>query len=104
GRSGAPGAFSRTPQPSTADELPTVTLTSLPAPTTADGKSAPIQLASALVISSAAQPATVAGGVGGPLGPTSEPASAPAMHPTKTSSSGEAVKAAAGAAATGAAS
>jgi len=104
GRSGAPGSFNRTPQPSTADELPTVTLASLPAPINADGKAVPIQLASAMVISSPAQPATVAGGVGGPLGPVSEPASAPAMHPTKTSSSGEAVKAAAGAAATGAAS
>jgi spore germination cell wall hydrolase CwlJ-like protein len=106
GRSGAPDAFSRTPRPSTADELPTVTLASLPAGTTADGKSAPIQLASAVVISSPDKPATVSGGMGGPLGPTSEPASAPAMHPTKTSSpsSGDAVKAAAGAAVTGAAS
>jgi hypothetical protein len=106
GRSGAPDAFSRTPRPSTADELPTVTLASLPAgQATADGKSAPIQLASAVVISSPDKPATVSGGMGGPLGPVSEPASAPAMHPTKTSSGpGDAVKAAAGSAATGAAS
>ena len=104
GRSGAPDAFSRTPRPSTADELPDVTLASLPAGTTADGKSAPIQLASALVISSPAQPAA-APGMGGPLGAVSEPASAPAMHPTKTSSpsSGDAVKSP-GAIATGAAS
>lgn len=106
GRSGAPDSFSRTPRPSTADELPIVTLASLPATTTADGKSAPIQLASAVVISSPDKPATVPGGMGGPLGPTSEPASAPAMHPTKTSSpsSGDAVKSASGAAVTGAAS
>ena len=109
GRSGAPDAFSRTPRPSTADELPIVTLASLPAGQmagmTADGKSAPIQLASAVVISSPDKPATVQGGMGGPLGPTSEPASAPAMHPTKTSSpsSGDAVKSPA-ATATGAAS
>jgi hypothetical protein len=105
GRSGAPDAFSRTPRPSTADELPNVTLASLPAGTTADGKSAPIQLASAVVISSPDKPATVPGGMGGPLGPVSEPASAPAMHPTKTSSpsSGDAVKSPA-ATATGAAS
>uniref|UniRef100_B0SZB4 Cell wall hydrolase SleB n=1 Tax=Caulobacter sp. (strain K31) TaxID=366602 RepID=B0SZB4_CAUSK len=105
GRSGAPDAFSRTPRPSTADELPDVTLVSLPAGTTADGKSAPIQLASALVISSPAQPATTPGGMGGPLGAVSEPASSPAMHPTKTSSpaSGDAVKSSA-AIATGAAS
>lgn len=104
GRSGAPDAFSRTPRPSTADDLPTVTLTSLPAAQTADGKSAPIQLASAVVISPD-KPVVTAGGMGGPLGPTSEPASAPAMHPTKTSSpsSGDAVKSA-GAIATGAAS
>jgi spore germination cell wall hydrolase CwlJ-like protein len=109
GRSGAPDAFSRTPRPSTADELPVLTLVSLPAgqvgATTADGKSAPIQLASAVVISSPDKPATVAGGMGGPLGPVSEPASAPAMHPTKTSSpSGDAVKAAGGPVASGAAS
>jgi spore germination cell wall hydrolase CwlJ-like protein len=104
GRSGAPDAFSRTPRPSTADDLPVITLASLPAGTTADGKSAPIQLASAVVISPD-KPATVAGGMGGPLGPVSEPASAPAMHPTKTSSpSGDAVKAAGGPAASGAAS
>jgi spore germination cell wall hydrolase CwlJ-like protein len=105
GRSGAPDAFSRTPRPSTADELPDVTLASLTAATTADGKSAPIQLASALVISSPAQPAAAPGGMGGPLGAVSEPASAPAMHPTKTSSpaSGDAIKTA-GAVATGAAS
>jgi len=102
GRSGAPDAFSRTPRPSTADDLPSVTLASLP---TADGKSAPIQLASAVVIASPDKPAVVAGGMGGPVGPVSEPASAPAMHPTKTSSgpSGDAVKSA-GATATGAAS
>jgi hypothetical protein len=111
GRSGAPDSFSRTPRPSTADDLPTVTLTSLPTAQmgmggAADGKSAPIQLASAVVISSPDKPATVSGGMGGPLGPVSEPASAPAMHPTKTSSpsSGDAVKSAAGSAATGAAS
>ncbi|WP_165190557.1 cell wall hydrolase [Caulobacter soli] len=104
GRSGAPDAFSRTPRPSTADELPNVTLASLAATTTADGKSAaPIQLASAVVIASPDKPATVAGGMGGPLGQGSEPASAPAMHPTKTSSSSsDAVKSAASA--TGAAS
>jgi spore germination cell wall hydrolase CwlJ-like protein len=102
GRSGAPDAFSRTPRPSTDDELPVITLASLPPP--ADGKSAPIQLASAVVISPD-KPATVAGGMGGPLGPVSEPASAPAMHPTKTSSpSGDAVKAAGGSVASGAAS
>jgi spore germination cell wall hydrolase CwlJ-like protein len=106
GRSGAPDAFSRTPRPSTADELPNVTLASLPAGTTADGKSAPIQLASAVVISSPDKPATVPGGMGGPLGPVSEPASAPAMHPTKTSSpsSGDAIRSAGGSAGTGAAS
>jgi len=109
GRSGAPDAFSRTPRPSTADELPVITLASLPpAPlggTTADGKPAPIQLASAVVISSPDKSATVAGGMGGPLGPVSEPASAPAMHPTKTSSpAGDAVKAAGGPVASGAAS
>ncbi|KQY35760.1 cell wall hydrolase [Caulobacter sp. Root487D2Y] len=116
GRSGAPDAFSRTPRPSTADELPTVTLAGLStgqtAPqigtTTADGKSAPIQLASAVVIASPDKPATVPGGMGGPLGPVSEPASAPAMHPTKTSNvsgsgAGDAIKAA-GSAGTGAAS
>jgi spore germination cell wall hydrolase CwlJ-like protein len=110
GRSGAPDAFSRTPRPSTADDLPNVTLASLPAGTTADGKSAPIQLASALVISSPEKPAAAAqGGMGGPMGPVSEPASAPAMHPTKTSlntsgsSSNDAIKTA-GAVATGAAS
>jgi len=109
GRSGAPDAFSRTPRPSTDDELPVITLVSLPAAssggTTADGKSAPIQLASAVVTASPDKPALVAGGMGGPLGPVSEPASAPAMHPAKTSSpSGDAVKAAAGSAANGAAS
>jgi hypothetical protein len=104
GRSGAPDAFSRTPRPSSADDLPTITLVNLTPPPSADGKSAPIQLASAVVVSSD-KPATVAGGMGGPLGPVSEPASAPAMHPTKTSSpSGDAVKAAAGPAASGAAS
>jgi spore germination cell wall hydrolase CwlJ-like protein len=100
GRAGAPDAFSREPRPSTADDLPSVTLASLPAGTSADGKSPvqTIQLASAMVISpnptpSAAQ-ATVQGGMGGPLGPVSEPASAPAMHSTKTASpaSGDAVK------------
>jgi len=110
GRSGAPDAFSRTPRPSSADDLPVITLASLTpaaqaAGGTADGKSAPIQLASAVVISSPDKPATVAGGMGGPLGPVSEPASAPAMHPTKTSSpSGDAVKAAGGPVASGAAS
>lgn len=105
GRSGAPDAFSRTPRPSTADDLPTVTLTSLPAgQATADGKSAPIQLASAVVISSPDKPATVSGGMGGPLGATSEPASAPAMHPTKTSSSSSDAVKSAGSVATGAAS
>lgn len=107
GRSGAPDAFSRTPRPSMADELPTVTLASLPTAGAADGKAAPIQLASAVVISSPDKPATVAGGMGGPLGPVPEPASAPALHPTKTSlgsGSGDTVKAAAGAAGTGAAS
>lgn len=109
GRSGAPDAFSRTPRPSTADDLPNVTLASLPtagqiASMGADGRSAPIQLASAVVISSPDKPAVVSGGMGGPLGPSSEPASAPAMHPTKTSGSNDAVKAAAGSAATGAAS
>jgi spore germination cell wall hydrolase CwlJ-like protein len=109
GRSGAPDAVSRTPRPSTADELPSVTLASLPAATTGDGKSAPIQLASAVVIASPAQSATAPGGMGGPLGPVSEPASAPAMHPTKTSNvsgsgAGDTVKAAAGSAGTGAAS
>jgi spore germination cell wall hydrolase CwlJ-like protein len=109
GRSGAPDAFSRTPRPSTADELPDVTLASLStgqmAGMTADNKSAPIQLASALVISSPAQPAAAPGGMGGPLGAVSEPASAPTMHPTKTSSpsSGDAIKSPA-AIATGAAS
>jgi spore germination cell wall hydrolase CwlJ-like protein len=108
GRSGAPDAFSRTPRPSTASDLPTVTLTSLPAATTADGKSAPIQLASAVVIASPEKPAVAAaqggmGGMGGPLGPTSEPASAPAMHPTKTSSTNDAIKTS-GVIATGAAS
>jgi spore germination cell wall hydrolase CwlJ-like protein len=83
GRSGAPDAFSRTPQPSTADELPTVTLASLPNGPSADGKPVQvIQLASAVVIS----PPTATGGMGGPAGPVSEPASAPAMHPTKASS------------------
>jgi spore germination cell wall hydrolase CwlJ-like protein len=111
GRSGAPDAFSRTPRPSTADDLPTVTLASLP---TADGKSAPIQLASAVVLPSKtapaanAQPALVAGGMGGPLGPVSEPASAPSMHPTQAlhptkTSSNEGIKSP-GATATGAAS
>ena len=100
GRSGAPDAFSRTPRPSTAEDLPSVTLASLP---TADGKSAPIQLASAVVVTSPAQPVTVPGGMGGPMGPVSEPASAPAMHPTKTSTSGDSVKSA-GPTATGAAS
>ena len=108
GRAGAPDAFSRQPRPSTADELPNVTLASLPAATSADGKSAQtIQLASALVISPGPTPApaTAPGGMGGPLGAVSEPASAPAMHPTKTSSgqSGDAVKSA-GSTATGAAS
>jgi hypothetical protein len=110
GRAGAPDAFSREPRPSTADDLPSVTLASLPAGTSADGKPIQtIQLASAMVISpnppSAAQ-ATVQGGMGGPLGPVSEPASAPAMHPTKAASgpaSGDAVKSPA-AASTGAAS
>jgi len=113
GRSGAPDAFSRTPRPSRADELPTVTMTSLSADQAgaaiADGKSAPIQLASAVVISSPAQPASAPGGMGGPLGSVSEPASAPAMHPTKTSNAsgsgmGDTVKAAAGSVGTGAAS
>jgi spore germination cell wall hydrolase CwlJ-like protein len=82
GRSGAPDAFSRTPQPSTADDLPTVTLASLPNAPSADGKPVQvIQLASAVVTS----PPTTPGGMGGPAGPVSEPASAPAMHPTKTS-------------------
>lgn len=105
GRSGAPDAFSRTPRPSTDDDLPTITLVNLtPPPASADGKSAPIQLASAVVVSPD-KPATVAGGMGGPLGPVSEPASAPAMHPTKTSSpTGDAVKAAGGPVASGAAS
>ncbi|CAN5315815.1 cell wall hydrolase [soil metagenome] len=96
GRAGAPDAFSRTPRPSTADDLPSVTLASLAATTTADGKpSTPaIQMASALVLPPAPAPATVSGGMGGPLGPVSEPASAPAMHPTKTSSAtvGDTVK------------
>jgi hypothetical protein len=107
GRTGAPDAFSRTPRPSTADELPTVTLASLPAgQMSADGKTVPIQLASAVVISSPDKPATVPGGMGGPLGAVSEPASAPAMHPTKTSSpsSGDAIRSAGGSAGTGAAS
>ena len=83
GRSGAPDAFSRTPQPSTADDLPTVTLASLPNAPGVDGKPVQvIQLASAVVIS----PPTTTGGMGGPVGPVSEPASAPAMHPTKASS------------------
>ena len=107
GRAGAPDAFSRTPRPSTADDLPSVTLASLATTTTADGKSsAPaIQVASALVLPSVQAPATAPGGMGGPLGPVSEPASAPAMHPTKTSSAtaGDAVKVSS-AAATGAAS
>ncbi|WP_426009699.1 cell wall hydrolase [Caulobacter sp. DWR2-3-1b2] len=107
GRAGAPDAFSRTPRPSTADDLPSVTLASLATTTTADGKSsAPaIQMASALVLPSVQAPATAPGGMGGPLGPVSEPASAPAMHPTKTSSAtaGDAVKVSS-AAATGAAS
>lgn len=108
GRSGAPDAFSRTPQPSTADELPTVTLASLPNAPGADGKPVQvIQLASAMVISPPAGPVT--GGMGGPTGPVSEPASAPAMHPTKASNgtsgalSGDGVKPTA-AVATGAAS
>jgi spore germination cell wall hydrolase CwlJ-like protein len=111
GRSGAPDAFSRTPRPSTADDLPTVTLASLPA--NADGAGAPtLRVASALtVVSSPAQASSggqggglVAGGMGGPLGPSTEPASAPAMHPTKTSSNaGETIRSA-GAVATGAAS
>ena len=107
GRSGAPDAFSRTPRPSTADELPGVTLASLP--TNADGAPT-MRVASALtVVSPTAQaPAggLVAGGMGGPAGAVSEPASAPAMHPTKTSLGdmrGEAIKSA-GAIATGAAS
>jgi spore germination cell wall hydrolase CwlJ-like protein len=108
GRSGAPDAFSRQPRPSTADELPNVTLASLPAATAnADGKQVQtLQLSSALVITpSTATQATAPGGMGGPLGPVSEPASAPAMHPTKASSpaSGEALKSPA-AAANGAAS
>ncbi|EJL32074.1 cell wall hydrolyses involved in spore germination [Caulobacter sp. AP07] len=108
GRSGAPDAFSRQPRPSTADELPGVTLASLPTTTSADGKQVQtIQLSSALVITPnpASTQATAPGGMGGPLGPVSEPASAPAMHPTKASSpsSGEAVKSPA-AAANGAAS
>jgi spore germination cell wall hydrolase CwlJ-like protein len=109
GRSGAPDAFSRTPRPSTVDELPGVTLASLPNGATADGKPGQvIQLASALVISPPAAPANTANtanGMGGPLGAVSEPASAPAMHPTKTSNaaSGDAVKTS-GAVATGAAS
>ncbi|MBO9560020.1 MAG: cell wall hydrolase, partial [Caulobacter sp.] len=102
GRSGAPDAFSRTPRPSTADELPTVTLASLPTTGAADGKAAPIQLASAVVVTD--KPATVAGGMGGPLGPVPEPASAPALHPTKTSAPSETIKSAGGAAGTGAAS
>ena len=104
GRSGAPDAFSRTPRPSTADELPSVTLASLP--TNADGAGAPtLRVASALTVVSptpqAPSTGLVTGGMGGPAGPVSEPASAPAMHSTKTSS--EAIKSA-GAIATGAAS
>ena len=104
GRSGAPDAFSRTPRPSTADELPSVTLASLP--TNADGAGAPpLRVASALTVVSptpqAPSTGLVTGGMGGPAGPVSEPASAPAMHPTKASS--EAIKSA-GAIATGAAS
>jgi spore germination cell wall hydrolase CwlJ-like protein len=103
GRSGAPDAFSRTPRPSTADDLPNVTLASLPA--NADG-AAPMRVASALTVvaptpQAPASGGLVAGGMGGPAGPVSEPASAPAMHPTKTSS--ETIKSA-GAIATGAAS
>lgn len=104
GRSGAPDAFSRTPRPSTADELPSVTLASLPS--NADG-AAPMRVASALTVVSptpqAASSGLVTGGMGGPVGGISEPASAPAMHPTKTSSANEAIKSA-GAIATGAAS
>jgi spore germination cell wall hydrolase CwlJ-like protein len=107
GRSGAPDAFSRQPRPSTADELPGVTLASLPTTTSADGKPVQtLQLASALVITpNPPTQATAPGGMGGPLGPVSEPASAPAMHPSKASSpaSGDAVKSPA-AASTGAAS
>ncbi|KRA61527.1 cell wall hydrolase [Caulobacter sp. Root655] len=107
GRSGAPDAFSRQPRPSTADELPGVTLASLPAATSADGKPVQtLQLASALVIMpNTPTQATAPGGMGGPVGPVSEPASAPAMHPSKASSpaSGDAVKSPA-AASTGAAS
>jgi spore germination cell wall hydrolase CwlJ-like protein len=110
GRAGAPDAFSRAPQPSTADDLPSATLVSLPTTPSADGAEVPVlRIASALTVppstSQARSGELVAGGMGGPAGPVSEPASAPAMHPTRTSSAaaGEAVKSPA-AVATGAAS
>ncbi|MGR4864863.1 cell wall hydrolase [Caulobacter sp. LARHSG274] len=110
GRAGAPDAFSRSPQPSSADDLPDATLVSLPTTPSADGKEIPVlRIASALTVAPSASQAPsggmVAGGMGGPVGPVSEPASAPAMHPTKTSSAAatDAVKSPA-AVATGAAS
>jgi hypothetical protein len=111
GRAGAPDAFSRSPRPSTVDDLPGATLVSLPTTPSADGAEIPVlRIASALTVApppttQASSGGLVAGGMGGPAGPVSEPASAPAMHPTKTSSATttEAVKSPA-AAATGAAS
>jgi spore germination cell wall hydrolase CwlJ-like protein len=108
GRSGAPDAFSRTPRPSTADDLPSVTLASLSTADAAEAAAPALRVASALTVvqgPSSAPPATVAGGMGGPAGPVSEPASAPEMHPTKISAdkSAAAIKPT-GSVATGAAS
>ena len=106
GRAGAPDAFSRQPRPSTADELPTVTLASLPTSPSTGGTEVPVlRIASALTLAPSTPQAQVqtaqagglvAGGMGGPSGP--------AMHTARTAapSSGDAVKPAA--ASTGAAS
>lgn len=76
GRSGAPGAFTAQPRPSTVDDLPDApVLTSLPQSHGAEGK-AVIYVANAMIVAKDA-------GMGGPESVGPEPASAPAMHPVK---------------------
>ena len=77
GRSGAPGAFTGTPQPSTVEDLPNApVIAGLTEDLTADGK--PVGVAYAANAVRGVQPASATSGMGGPLGQPLEPASAPA--------------------------
>lgn len=108
GRSGAPGAFSSTPRPSTLEDMPNAPEI---ASMTADGKplgglggglGGGVVYAANAIITPAAQAAPAGNGMGGPLGQLTEPASAPAK-PVVEKTSADGLRTTAGAA-TGAAS